>query len=765
MLLDLFIPFHLRHPLEPLLIAAAVSVPVLFAVLTALAHAPAGRRGVAVRVAAGVVMGASVYLTTMMLVTNWTDRALADVVSDARNLRYLVLGVALALPVTMARRAHARVFFGVVLGITPALTTLLVTPDDAVTPRVLAETLALLLATGLVMGLAMWVGHGLSHINRAGAALFATATFTTTLSAMPAILGAPGTVWRISTGIVTPWATIAVTAITLFLALAAALEHRRLAAVTLRERALVRSQNRLGDLVRASFEGLVVHREGVFGDCNERFAAMAGLKEGERSGPLERLFRDVAPFEAADGEAHETGLARVDGSTLPVEVMSQRLADGRTVTAVRDLSERHRRDREIRRLARHDGLTGLLNRAAFREIVTAQIAAGAPGALVAVDLDRFKPVNDTHGHGAGDAVLEVLAGRFSRALRDGDVLARLGGDEFALYLAGIADADRIARLCGRIVAAAAEPVEVERDRTTVRVQVGASVGYALQPDHGTTFDELLGHADLALYRAKEEGRGRAAAFRPEQRERALLRARMLHDLRDAVRNGAIDVAYQSVMAVRSGAPAGLEALARWTHPEHGAVPPSTFIPLAVESGAIHDLGRHVLDHACRTARETGLRVSVNASVAEMEGDYAAGVGAALRQAGLAPHMLEVEVTEAVLLPGHEAALTTLAALDAMGVGVVLDDFGAGHSALCSLARHPFSAIKLDRAFLASMNAGDAPDLVRAVVQIARVQRLRVTAEGVESHRQLAMLTQAGLDEVQGFLFGRPGPVTAARRVA
>ena len=792
------IPFHERHPLEPLLIAAAMSLVLLLAAFTLLTQArirhEEGRPGWRLRLAAGPFVGLSTYLCTMALVTNWVSKPYGAVLLSDDALPYLALGTALGTAFAFAPGRMWRVVAGAGLYAAPVvsltLETLHAQPHVFTAPVTLG--VAALVAKAAAMGaVASWLATSASHVTRAGAALFATSALTMTLSAAPAVMGTEQTVWTVSAGTITPWAAWAATAMVFVLICTAVWEHRRLGRAERTRREMQRSQDRLHGFVQASFEGLVVHRDGLIVDSNDRFRAMACWKPlyDVPPAPLSHLVENADRLQV-DGAPHETRLMRRDGAPLPVEVLSQPLdpdapsSEARLiVTAVRDLSQRKAQDRAIRHLARHDGLTDLLNRTAFNDAVAERLARPrAEGALVLLDLDRFKPVNDTHGHPAGDRVLQVLAKRFRAVLRPDDLLARFGGDEFAVFVHRVEGAADAAE---RLIRAAAEPIvldgEGEREggrngngNGAIRVAVGASAGVAVCPRDAATGEALTGHADAALYRAKNEGRGCVRLYDRSLRRDAEERRRMTDALRraaEAARNdtrhvsqgdpkvgeaGAdgLAVAFQPVFAAASGETVALEALVRWRTAEWGEVEPEAFLPLAEEAGLCAAIGGFVLREACRAGRDTGLRVCVNVSASQLAlSVFAREVEDVLDETGLPFDRLELEVSETVLLR-DAALLDALVPLAERGVGVALDDVGTGATALGALAA-PFGRIKIDGGFVRALAPERRLPVLEALVRLARANGLQVTAEGVESHEELALATRAGADAVQGFLLARP----------
>ena len=455
------------------------------------------------------------------------------------------------------------------------------------------------------------------------------------------------------------------------------------------------------------------------------------------------------------------------GGPLPVELRVDRILapDGTPAGFVAigsDVSERRATEQRIRHLAHHDPLTDLPNRTLFRERVEQAaedaLRSGGRLALMLVDLDRFKEVNDSLGHPAGDALLCAAAGRLRRLAPPGALVARLGGDEFALLLPDLVDDGHLGALAERILRSLAEPYALA-GRT---VRSGATIGVAILPDHARSPDGLLQHADLALYRAKAEGRGRLRLFDPEI-ARELHEARELEaDLHEALGAGQLRLVYQPRIEIASGRRVGAEALLRWHHPARGLVTPASFVPLAEERGLILPIGAWVLDtaaaQAAHWARRGGpARVSVNLSPVQFrEGDPAELLAATIARHGLPPEHLEVEITEGVLLQDTPRVLATLGRIRALGVGVALDDFGTGYASLSYLRKFPLDRLKLDRSFVSDLETdGSARAVARTVIELGHALGMCVTAEGVETAGQLACLEALGCDEAQGYLTGRP----------
>ena len=421
--------------------------------------------------------------------------------------------------------------------------------------------------------------------------------------------------------------------------------------------------------------------------------------------------------------------------------------------------ERRRIEHRMSYLATHDALSGALNRTSFGEALAAAAAAHGEAdgtfAVLCIDLDRFKDVNDSRGHAAGDEVLRQASARLRSLLRRGDRLARLGGDEFAILQRGVDDADGVRTLAERVVAALAKPYAVDGED----VPCGGSVGAAIFGIDAGELDELMHKADLALYRAKGDGRGGFSFYDAELDGRLRERRELAADLRAAVDARALTLHYQDLFGDDGARVVGREALLRWTHPERGPIPPDTFIGLAEEGHLIERLGAWVLREACREASgwPDGQSVAVNLSPAQFrQGDLVATVRGALADAGLSAERLELEITESLLMTDTDRIVAMLGELSALGVRIAMDDFGTGYSSLSYLWRFPFDKVKIDRSFTQALADDDKVDLiVGSIVSLAHSLQIRVNAEGVETEGQLATLRRHGCDEFQGFLLGRP----------
>ncbi|HEX8382821.1 MAG TPA: EAL domain-containing protein [Sphingomonas sp.] len=416
------------------------------------------------------------------------------------------------------------------------------------------------------------------------------------------------------------------------------------------------------------------------------------------------------------------------------------------------------RESRITHMAFHDSLTGLPNRAALRQALEQAVAltahAGGTVAVLCLDLDGFKTVNDTLGHPAGDQLLRRIGDMLVDAAPDG-VVARLGGDEFAILLAGSPNPDRPRALAQAILDQIREPLRIDGQI----IATGVSIGIAVAPNDGQDADQLLKNADLALYRAKSDGRGAFRFFEPSLDAAARARRQLELDLRTAIATGEFVLHYQPIVDLSSDRIGGFEALLRWNHPTRGLVSPVEFIPVAEETGLIVPIGEWVLHEACRFAATwpDDVRVAVNVSPIQFRhAGFASVLAQALSRSGIAPRRLEVEITESVFLDGEGPVVALLHSLRALGVRVALDDFGTGYSSLSYLRSFPFDKLKIDRSFVTNVaNDASAAAIVRAIVDLAGALHMDITAEGVEEPEQLARLRQQGCGSIQGYLFSRP----------
>jgi diguanylate cyclase (GGDEF)-like protein len=421
----------------------------------------------------------------------------------------------------------------------------------------------------------------------------------------------------------------------------------------------------------------------------------------------------------------------------------------------------------IAHMSRYDGLTELLNRTSFHDAIRQAADRAARGhefAVLCIDLDRFKQVNDTLGHPVGDALLRAVAARLRSLLRETDAVARLGGDEFAVLQVPITSSDSAALLAQRMVDTLREPYDVAGHR----VVIGATVGIAFGHEGAREVDTLLRNADLALYRAKQEGRGIFRFFEPEMDARAQARRQLELDLRGAIEREEFEIFYQPLISVVDLRVAVFEALIRWRHPLRGLVSPDEFVPLAEEIGLIVEIGGWVLRRACREAAgwPEPVGVAVNLSATQFaRADVAQQVGAALRESGLRPGRLEVEITETALLNDSQRTLDTLHALRNLGVRIAMDDFGTGYSSLSYLRSFPFDKLKIDRSFIRDLGeTGESAAIVKAIAGMGKSLGIETTAEGVETEAQMRQLVEDGCTELQGFFFSEPCQASEVGRV-
>ena len=431
---------------------------------------------------------------------------------------------------------------------------------------------------------------------------------------------------------------------------------------------------------------------------------------------------------------------------------------------LRDITERKQLEQRLAQQAFEDALTGLANRARFHERL-AQMLVAAVGSVrrtgvLFLDLDDFKTVNDSLGHAAGDQLLIQVARRVRACLRPTDTAARLGGDEFALLVPNLASVDEAVEVAERVLRALDTPMSVAGRELRVR----ASIGIALAPVESVDPDDVLRKADLALYAAKGNGKARFAVFDASMERNALERLELETALRLALERGEFRVLYQPIVALDSGQIVEVEALVRWEHPERGLISPAAFIPVAEDTGLIVPLGQFVLETACRQARQWqtqyagahGLSVAVNLSARQFQHPrLVADIDRALREAGLAPHQLKLEITESVAMQDADSTARTLDRLKVLGIKVAIDDFGTGYSSLSYLKRFPVDALKIDRSFIEGLDDPHDAAIVQSVIVLAKTLGLSVTAEGIETPGQRLRLEQLGCTLGQGYLFGRP----------
>lgn len=544
-----------------------------------------------------------------------------------------------------------------------------------------------------------------------------------------------------------------------------------------RERELRLQNNRFDAALNNMTHGLAMFdRDRALIVCNKQYADMYNLRPeltdpGTRHEEIVRHLADSGLF--AHSGMHEmlsgTATATQGNPTLShfelnngrcVVVIRQPMAGGGWLSTHEDVTERRRVEARIEHMARHDALTDLPNRVLFKEKldeVSTRAQAGEMVAVLCLDLDRFKQVNDTLGHAVGDLLLKSVAARLRNCVRESDTVARLSGDEFAVIQQRVETAEDAAALAQRIMDVLAAPFLLDGHQ----VVVGASIGIALGPIDGPDADRLLKSADTAAYRAKSDGRGLYRFFEAGMDERLQARRATEIALREALSRGQFELFYQPLVKVRDRRISGFEALLRWRHPDRGLVSPGEFIPLAEEIGVIVQIGEWVLRTACAEAATWAgeCHVAVNVSPAQFSNrNLVSVVTEALAASGLPPHRLELEITESVLLENSAAVTATLAQLNALGVRISMDDFGTGYSSLSYLQRFPFDKIKIDASFIHSLGQGEEGiAIVRAIAGLGKSLGITTTAEGVETEEQLESILAEGCDEVQGYYFSAPRP--------
>ncbi len=467
---------------------------------------------------------------------------------------------------------------------------------------------------------------------------------------------------------------------------------------------------------------------------------------------------------AVSNEAKDSIVELKNGRTF--KIRHRPMPGGGWVATHEDITEQRQSEVKIEYMAHHDALTDLANRVLLNNRLEYALGRVSGGEMVAVhhlDLDQFKAVNDTFGHPCGDKLLRSVAERLRRLVGDSDTIARMGGDEFVIVQATISDPADATSLAQGVIDALSEPYEIDGQQAVIGVSIGISVG----PGDGSNPDKLLRNADLALYRAKSDGRSTFRFFEPAMDLQMQTRRIMEQDLRKALPAGEFELHYQPVVNLASKEISGFEALIRWNHPTKGMISPAAFIPLAEEIGFIVPMGEWVIRQACATAAQwpDNLHVAVNISAIQFRspGLMQVIVGA-LAASGLAPTRLEIEITETVLLHNKEATLAVLHQLRALGIRIAMDDFGTGYSSLTYLQSFPFDKIKIDRSFVKNITENSSSlNIVRAVAALANGMGMTATAEGVETAEQLHSIASEGCTEMQGFLFSKPLPAFEIER--
>ena len=539
------------------------------------------------------------------------------------------------------------------------------------------------------------------------------------------------------------------------------------------ETAVRQSEERMRKFAQATDEGIVFHANGLITDGNQAIERLLGFSVAEVVGRpvldfIPDAWKQVVFDHIRSGleEPYEAMVRAKGGRELPVEIVGKTMPFGSEtyrLAVVRDISARKDAQARIEFMALHDPLTLLPNRVYLKERLESLLAQARRNqrlmAVLFIDLDNFKTVNDSLGHHAGDLLLREIALRLTGAVRQGDIVARLGGDEFVVVLAEVANTDDAARVAAKLMAMVNAAVTLEGHK----LSVSPSIGISVFPMDGDSADELLRHADAAMYHAKDSGRNNYQFFMPKLLARALDMLGQESLLREAVSRNQFVLHYQPQVCIAGGALTGMEALVRWQHPHRSLVGPADFIAIAEARGLIAGIGRWVMFEACRQLKQwhdSGaalVPVAINLSAIEFkQRDLVQSIAGALQAAGLEPRYLEIELTESVLLGHGSEVLDTLLALKALGVGLAIDDFGTGYSSLAYLKRYPIDRLKIDRSFVRDLLVdADNMAIVTAIIQMAHSLKLETVAEGVESREQLDALRRLGCGQCQGFLVSRP----------
>jgi diguanylate cyclase (GGDEF)-like protein len=517
------------------------------------------------------------------------------------------------------------------------------------------------------------------------------------------------------------------------------------------------SSARLAIINRRYYEMYGLSPEIVKPGCTSQDLLKYRVQNGTFSGDPEQYAKSLVST-MVQGKACERITELPDGRTIAL--VHTPMSGGGWVTTHEDITQRRRAEAKISHMALHDGLTNLPNRLFFREEMEnrlAHLGRDQKFAVLCLDLDHFKSVNDTLGHPIGDKLLRQAAERLRGCLRDGDSVARLGGDEFAILQGGVTQLAETTSLMARLIEVISAPFEIDGHL----VVVGVSIGVALAPADGDDPDQLLKNADMALYRAKADGRGTYRFFEPEMDALMQARRALELDLRAAIATGQFELHYQPLVNLENEAIVGFEALIRWNHPERGLISPLEFIPLAEETALIVPIGEWVLRQACEEAAKwpSHISIAVNLSPVQFKtGVVTQMVMNALARSGLNPNRLELEITESVLLFNNEATLNTLHQLRTLGVRISMDDFGTGYSSLSYLRSFPFDKIKIDRSFIHNLSSSkDSMAIIRAVTGLGSSLGMMTTGEGVETREELDYLRREGCTQAQGYFFSKARP--------
>jgi diguanylate cyclase (GGDEF)-like protein/PAS domain S-box-containing protein len=548
--------------------------------------------------------------------------------------------------------------------------------------------------------------------------------------------------------------------------------ERRSAADTLRLHASIFEHSEEGIMITDAHEKILT--------VNPAFSEITGYPAAAVIGQTPRILRsgrhDAAFFKALWTTLQETGYwngeiwdRRENGEIFPKwnSIGSVRNHHGDVshyFSVFTDITDRKRAEGRIHHLAFFDALTNLPNRSLFNRLVqqslTEATRSNSCSALLFIDLNRFKPVNDTLGHRVGDLVLQEIANRFRASLRGADVVSRLGGDEFVVAVLDIASRDHASNVAQKLLASLEDPIVIDGNE----LKLGASIGISIFPEDGHDTETLLRLADIAMYRAKETGGDGFVFFSEDMNRRAVDRLNLETGLRRAIERNELLLHYQPKVSITSGRIVGAEALVRWKHPERGMVPPGEFIPLAEETGLIVQVGTWVLEAACRQARawqDAGLpvtKIAVNLSARDFSASLPERVQNVLARHGIGAEWLELEITEGMLMHNTDKVISMMDEIAALGISLSLDDFGTGYSSLSYLKRFPINTLKIDRSFVINIpDDGDDCAIAGAIISMSKQLKHNVIAEGVESAEQLLFLRTLGCDEIQGYLFSPPVP--------
>jgi len=761
-----------HHDLRLVAVAALVCALSAFAGMTLLTHArrtdgPMARVWIGI---AAIAVGFGIWATHFVAMLSFST---GIPTGYDFSLTLLSLGIAVIivggglLYATVGRRRSDAVLAGAIVGIGISamhyvgMSALLVGGDIAWDPYVLAASLLLGIAFGAA---ALFVGTRTPGLrSRIGGAVLLTLGIVSMHFTGMGAAGFENCYAIVSEGDATPtWLSLVVAFASILILLMALggtyldlRDRRRSAAET----------ERMKGLADAAVEGLLVCREQMIVTANSSFMELVGLDANVVAG--RHLCDFLTPKAVTALSEHpnaplETELTTASGDTLPVEVILREVDFGGTphqAVAIRDLSARKRAEQHIRFLAHHDPLTGLPNRASFARALEDEIAHarrhGQSFAVLCLDLDRFKEVNDLFGHPVGDTLLQRVGQALLSTVEGLGSAARLGGDEFAVLLANVQTAGRAGRIAEQLL----DAFRLDNEQAGSGAMISASIGIAMFPDNADDAEHLMSQADTALYRAKQEGRGiyrfYETAMGAEVRERRLLE----HDLRHAVSRNQLRLVYQPQVDIQTDEVTGFEALVRWNHPERGEVSPGIFVPIAEESGLILQIGEWVLRTACaEAARWTApLSIAVNVSAVQIHSPaFAQTLLEVLLQTGLKPERLEIEITETALVRDITRAVATLRQVRGLGVHIAMDDFGTGYSSLANLRAFPFSRIKVDQSFIRSVDSNDqSAAIVRAVLGLGSGLNVPVIAEGVERPEELEFLKGEVCQSAQGYLLSRP----------